>query len=128
MATAVLDSSAVLALLFSEPGAETVKRFSAGAAMSAVNVQEVAKKLFDRRATENDVRGMLENLNLQIVPHTFDDALAAAALIQFTRRHGCGLGDRTCMALAARLGVPAVTTDRSWAQLNIPGLTVQLAR
>ena len=32
-----------------------------------------------------------------------------------TRALGLGLGDRLCLALAARLGVPAVTADRPWA-------------
>jgi len=35
--------------------------------------------------------------------------------------------DRACLALGARLGIPVLTADRDWADLNI-GITVQLIR
>jgi len=39
-----------------------------------------------------------------------------------------GLGDRACLATASRLGLPALTADRSWADVSIPGATVVLIR
>ena len=30
------------------------------------------------------------------------------------------LADRACLALAMRLGLPALTTDRAWAELDLP--------
>jgi PIN domain nuclease of toxin-antitoxin system len=32
------------------------------------------------------------------------------------------------MALAIKLGLPAITTDRAWARIEVPGLEVILAR
>ena len=74
------------------------------------------------------VRGLINPLNLDIRPHGEDDAWAAAMLWEATKSKGSGLGDRTCMALAIAEGLPAITTDRAWAKLSIPGLTVILAR
>ena len=43
-----------------------------------------------------------------------DLAIRAALLEPLTRASGLGSGDRICLALAGRLGVPAVTADRPW--------------
>jgi ribonuclease VapC len=74
------------------------------------------------------LQDMIDDLNLDIRPHTVEDAYAAAALFQATKIYGCGLGDRTYMALAIKEKVPVITTDQSWAKLNIEGLEVILAR
>ena len=96
--------------------------------MSAVNYQEAAKELLEQQLAVEQAAATLAELRLEIVPHDSADALLAASLAPATRKFGRGLGDRSCMALAIRLGVPAITTDRMWAQLEIPGLEVILAR
>jgi PIN domain nuclease of toxin-antitoxin system len=40
---------------------------------------------------------------------------------------GLSLGDRACLALAAELGVVALTTDREWARADV-GVEVALIR
>jgi ribonuclease VapC len=124
----VLDSSAVLAFFNEEPGAEVVENHLQGAAISAVNLQEVAKKMLEAGGDARETCAAIERLELKVHPHDADNAFLAASLAQATRKFGCGLGDRSCMALAIRLGVPAVTTDRAWTQITIPGLEVVLAR
>ena len=124
----VLDSSALIAFFKEEPGAEFVEKHIADATISAVNIQEVAKKMLDAGASSTDVRAAIGKLQLDIRSHDAEDALLAASLAPATREFGRGLGDRSCMALAIRLGVPAITTDRMWARLDIPGLEVILAR
>ena len=44
-----------------------------------------------------------------------------------TRAQGLSLGDRACLALALRLGLPALTTDRAWVELDV-GVAVRAAR
>lgn len=124
----VLDSSALIAFFKEEPGAAVVEKHFTEAVISAVNVQEVAKKMMDAGGSEPEVRVAIDRLHLNIFPHDTDDAYQAATLASATRKFGRGLGDRSCMALAIRLGVPAITTDRTWAQLHIAGLEVILAR
>jgi len=125
---AVFDASAVIALLRGEPGSEVVASYVGDAAISAVNLQEVVKALIIRGFTVEMTRTMIEALHLEVRPHLAEDAYAAAALYEATKSRGAGLGDRSCMALAIKEGSPAITTDTAWTTLEIPGLTVVLAR
>lgn len=52
--------------------------------------------------------------DLVVEPVTAQDAVSAAAL--WRRGSGLSLGDRLCLALAARLGTPVPTADRAWGQ------------
>ncbi len=128
MARAVLDASAVIALLRDEAGAGVVAAHAGDALISAVNLQEVIEALLVRGVTLEIARRMIDALRLGARPHGAEDAYAAAALYEATRSRGSGLGDRTCMALAISTGLPAITTDRAWSELVIPGLKVVLAR
>lgn len=128
MTVVVLDSSAVIVLLKREPGVDFVLSYLEDAAISAVNIQEIAKKMLEAGFGEKIIREAIDELGMTIMPHGIDDAFEAAALAPSTRKFGSGLGDRSCMALAIRLGVPALTTDRAWAKIDIPGLDVVLVR
>lgn len=128
MARIVFDSSAVLALLNDEPGAEVVATYVGDAIISAVNYQEVIHKLLKRGISPVIVDQMLVEARLEVVPHDQRDAVMAGSLGKFTYKFGCGLGDRTCLALASRKGLPVLTTDQVWANLEIPDLEVRLAR
>lgn len=124
----VLDASALLALLQDEAGAEAVLAVLPGASMSAVNLAEVASKLADHGMPPEAVRAALEGVDLDL--HAFATAAAHAvgALRGATRDCGLSLGDRACLALAQQLGAVALTADRSWQGLAIPGVAVELLR
>ena len=128
MPRAVLDASAVIALLRGEPGAGLVAAYVGDALISTVTLQEVVKALLVRGIALDTARTMIDALHLEPRPHQVEDAYAAAALFQATKTKGSGLGDRTCMALAIAEGLPAITTDRAWGELAIAGLSVILAR
>lgn len=126
--TVVFDASALLALLRDEPGAELVARHIGDGMISAVNFQEVVKELLRRGVPLDIAMEMLDALHLDIRPHGRVDAIAAAELDHAVQQFGCGLGDRTCMALAIAQGLPALTADRVWSKIEAPGLKVQLIR
>ncbi len=128
MARVVFDASAVIALLRNEPGADLVGSHAGEALMSAANLQEVVKALLVRGIPLAVAKDLVASLHIDVRPHEIEDAYAAAALHTATSVYGSGLGDRTCMALGIREGLPVVTTDRDWGRLAIPGLTVTLAR
>ena len=126
-AVSVLDASAVLVLLFDEPGAKQVAdSIAEGAALTTVNYSEVAAVLGrNKRDVESILRPVREQVALE--PFTVEDAIATAALTQPTRSRGLSIGDRACLALAKRLAVRAVTADRQWLGLDL-GITVHLVR
>ncbi len=119
MSEAVWDASALLALLGEEPGADELVPLLPSAAMSAVNLSEVAAKLLERGMPSDECRQVLGGLPLEI--HAFDEdmAFAAAALRPSTRSLGLSFGDRACLALALGLRRPVLTADRAWRDLDL---------
>jgi ribonuclease VapC len=126
--TVVFDASALLALLRDEAGAEAVAREIGDGMISAVNFQEVVKELLRRGVPADVAIEMLDALHLDVRPHGREEAIAAAGLFHAVQPFGCGLGDRTCMALAIAQNLPALTADRVWAEIAAPGLKVRLIR
>jgi ribonuclease VapC len=114
MTSAVLDASALLALLLGEPGFDRVRAVIADCAITTVNIGEVVGHYARAGASETDIRLVLDPLLIERVP--FDESLAfvAGMLLPVTRSAGLSFGDRACLALAIRLGVPALTADRAW--------------
>lgn len=125
--TAVLDASALLALLKGEPGAERVaEALERGAYLSAVNLAEVLSKLADWGEDPAEAQARMAQVGLlgaavEVLPFTGEDALEVARLRALTRAHGLSFGDRACLALARRLGLPALTMDGAWAGLDLGG-------
>jgi PIN domain nuclease of toxin-antitoxin system len=94
-----------------------------GAHVSAVNWSEVLGKAAELgpaavaavRALSGPAGGVL----LRVEPFTAEDAEVAAGLRRPTRSRGLSPGDSACLALAARLGLPALTADRAWLALDL---------
>jgi ribonuclease VapC len=126
-AKVVLDASALLALLNSEPGSRIVEESLSGAAVSAVNLSEVVSKLSERDMPAATIRTALEGLGLDVYPFDMDMAYSAGILRTATRGLGLSLGDRACLALGLLLSVPVFTADRSWKKLNI-GAKIRVIR
>lgn len=110
----VLDSSAVLALLGNEEGADAVDAILPLAVMSSVNLAEVISKLQERGGEDEAIDGALADLGLTIISFDRTQADKTGKLRKITRPRGLSLGDRACMALAASRGAIAVTTDKAW--------------
>lgn len=127
MASAILDASAVLAHIRGERGSDGIAQLSADAFMSAVNLAEVISKLMERGLSAEQADAIVYRYGFDVVP--FDEALArrTGALRPETKSLGLSLGDRACLALAQREGLPVLTADRSWAKLAI-GVEVKVIR
>ena len=100
-----------------EPGAEDVATVLSEAVLSAVNLAEVLSKLTDRGA---DVRNLTEDLvaaGVLVEPMTAADAAQVAELRRIDQGRLLSLGDRCCLALWRRLGLPVVTAGRAWSEL-----------
>ncbi len=110
----VLDASALLAMLRGEAGAKKVEGALAGARMSVVNMAEVASYYHKLGMPDEDVDRMLSPLPVELVPADAALAREAGRLRRHTVEGGLSLGDRFCLALAKRDGLPAWTSDRKW--------------
>ncbi|MCH9010624.1 MAG: type II toxin-antitoxin system VapC family toxin [Chloroflexi bacterium] len=123
----VLDASALLALIQNEPGANVVEDVISSGWISTVNLSEVITKLTDDGIAEDDIREVIEGLQVNSVPFSLDQAYVAGLMRADTRMLGLSFGDRACLSLAKQLDTAAVTTDRIWTQLSI-GVEIQLIR
>ncbi len=115
----VLDASAILALYFGEPAADTVGGVVAGSLVSAVNYSEVIGKALDRGDGFNVALRKLAAMDFVVIAHDEGLARRTGELQPVTKRWGLSLGDRACLALAEREGLQAYTLDRLWAKLSL---------
>ena len=123
----VLDSSALMAVLNSETGADIVADVLTRSAVSAVNLSEVVARLADKDISEEQVYDIVRELPFRVFPLDEAQAYQAGFLRASTRGLGLSLGDRCCLSLARSLGIAVLTADRAWSQLSI-GVEIQLIR
>ena len=115
----VLDSSALLAMLFFEPGCERVAELIPRSCMSTVNLAEVLGRLARDGRAVDEVLDHIEEMGIAWIAFDRETAIAAAGLLRPTAALGLSLGDRACLALARLRNVPAVTADRAWGRLDL---------
>lgn len=128
--TVVLDASAVIALLRDESGADTVREIlesveppsPIAGLLSTVNLTEVLQAL------GANLPAVIDGSERVIVTAAYEreHARAAAAMLEQTRLAGLGLADRACLALAKVLGLPAVTADRLWSEIDVGVEVIQI--
>lgn len=130
MAKAVLDASAVVALVRQEHGWEAIKRIvAAGAVVAAPNLAEalIICRRRGHQRTSADLAADLAELGLQAEPLTAEDAPEIDYMVRASddakAKHpevgALSLGDASCLAVARRLGLPAVASDSTWEVLGV---------
>jgi PIN domain nuclease of toxin-antitoxin system len=128
MNRAVLDASAILAVLFQERGAEKMTdEIMDLAVVSAVNLAEVQSKLVKMGHPPEDAWSDANLLDTVPEPFTADQAKIAGSLIAQTEKYGLSLGDRSCLALAIALKAPVYTTEQVWKNLKV-GVPIHVIR
>jgi len=124
---AVFDSSALLAFLLNEPGADVVRPALGDSEISSVNYSEVVERGKAKGIDTSNLRGRFASYGLTVTPFTADDAEATAQLWAATQAYGLSLADRACLAFALARQVPVYTADRPWSRVNI-GADVRMIR
>ncbi|HEY1686290.1 MAG TPA: type II toxin-antitoxin system VapC family toxin [Tepidisphaeraceae bacterium] len=131
MSEAVLDASAILALLHREKGHEQIESLllDHSCLISTVNLSEVMTRLIDNGMSLSDARLALSLPNLRAIDFDLPLAQIAASLRPLIRKLGLSLGDRACVALA-RASAPATvyTADSAWRGVSLPQVKIQLLR
>ena len=115
----VLDSSAILAVIYQETGAETVEPLLKTSWVSSVNLAEVCTKLAEKNVLDKQAIDDFQKLGLEIVDFDLEQAVKVAELRPLTKHLGLSLGDRSCLALAMLRNTVAVTADKSWKKLSL---------
>ena len=128
MNKAVLDASAILAILNKEPGAEKLTPEVLNQAVSStVNLAEVQTKMVNEGGVPDEAWEDALSTVREAVPFTEDQAKIAGGLVTLTRSLGLSLGDRACLALGILRNAPVYTTDRAWKKLKL-GIPIHLLR
>ncbi len=113
-----LDSSAILAVIFQETGAEIVEPLLDKALVSSINVAEVFTKLTEKGILNQQMIDDFQQLGIEIVDFNLEQAVKVAELRPLTKHLGLSLGDRSCLALAMLHNTTAVTADKEWQKLT----------
>ena len=105
------------------------KAIDDGAGASVANVAELVTVLARDGFAPDAAIALASRLPIELFDIDLDLALRAGAMVVHTRAFGLSLGDRFCLALAAREAVPAVTADAAWANVAaVVGVAVTLIR
>ena len=118
MSKVVLDSSAVIAFLFAEAGAESVRSYLGHAYLSTVNLVEVLSVATDRGFDADKIQASLVPL-VELIHFDVKQAAFCGELRPLTKAFGLSLGDRACLALAHHLKKPVLTADKIWQNLEL---------
>ena len=114
----VLDSSAILAVIFQEKGAEIVESLLDKSLVSSINVAEVFTKLSEKGILNQQMIDDFQQLGIEIIDFDFEQAVKTAELRPLTKHLGLSLGDRSCLALAILHNTSAITADKEWKKLS----------
>ena len=127
MSRAVWDASTLLFVLLQEPGWEDWATELPESVMTTVNLSEVMTKIMSLGGVPAATREVLEALPIEVHDFSSELAFLAASLRRPTKPQGLSLGDRACLALGASLGLPVLTADRVWGELDV-GVEISLVR
>ena len=123
----VLNASAVVAWIFREPGYQVVARALPYGVLPVANAVEVLARAQERGwdGSADELLADIRLMGVQLEPSIEADAVRAAELSAESRKlgiaggWGISLGDALCLAVAERLGLPAVGGDKAWDELTL---------
>lgn len=120
MSNAVLDASAILAVLQRERGHALVMPHLKGGVISAVNYSEVLKKIIENGGELAKTRLILASFTLVIVPFDESQAAQSAELWPVAKPLGWSFADRACIALGLARKTQVLTADTRLADADLP--------
>lgn len=119
MASPVLDSSAILAVMFDEPGSAMVTNLLQRALVSSVSLAEVQARLVLEGVPPDFAWSRLTGMGFEVCPFDAEQARIAGELIVKTRPAGLSFAGRACLALAIQRGEALYTADSGWKELDL---------
>jgi ribonuclease VapC len=124
---AILDASALLALVFDEAGAEFVAAEARTSCILSVNFSEVVQRVIAIDGNPDRAEEAVDLLGIEVVP--FDRRLArlTAELREKTSFMGASFADLACLALGLASGAHILSSDPDWRRLDI-GVDIRMIR
>ncbi len=127
MSNCVLDASAVLAVLFQEPGEAFVRPWLRGGLISAVNAGEVLNKRYRPGESLERTVQLFRSLELRVVDFDFEQSVIAASFEPFARAANLSFADRACLSLGLIRELPVLTAEHDWIKPDL-GIDIRLIR
>jgi PIN domain nuclease of toxin-antitoxin system len=123
----VLDSTAVLAVLFDEPGAGKIIDLLQGSLLSSVSLAEIHSLLLAQGRSSAQAWNRLLSMGFEVIPFSEDHARLASELTEkqsVQTRPALSLAERACLALAIECNATVYTTNPAWK--NLPRMAANL--
>lgn len=119
MTKAVLDASAVTAVLRKESGYENVLPYLRGSIISTVNLAEVycTARNFGSRLEIDEMA--INAMQLERISFDENQAKLVSSIYPQTLGGTVGLADRVCLALGILYKLPVLTGDHDWRNYNL---------
>ncbi len=114
----ILDTSAIIALIKNEKGADIVKSNLKGSIMSSVNYSE-AVAVLARKMPREIIISILNKLVPEVIDFDQLQAIESGILYQQTKEFGLSFGDRACLTLAKIKALPVLSADKIWLDLKL---------
>ncbi|MCH7861904.1 type II toxin-antitoxin system VapC family toxin [Sphingomonas sp. NPDC092331] len=124
---AVLDASAVLAMLLDEPGADMVADAIRTAELSIINYAEAMAKTAENGGDLDLTERILFSSGVRVRAFREGHAMEAAKLRPVTKHLGLSFGDRACLVQGRFSNLPILTADARMASADI-GLDIRMIR
>jgi PIN domain nuclease of toxin-antitoxin system len=113
----VLDSTAVLAVLFDEPGAGKVIDLLQGSLLSSVSLAEIHSRLIANGRPPAQAWNSVLSMGFEVVCFSEEQARLAAELVGEAGSQPLSLAERACLALAVERNATVYTTKSAWKNL-----------
>lgn len=118
MKPVVADTSAIIAYLRFEPGAEQVAACLPRIRLAMVNVAEIVAVMSRHKVSRPWIEENILRVFPEILPFDLQQAFLCGELEALTRSKGLSLGDRACLAAGMVHGWPVLTAESRWTEIN----------
>ncbi|CAL7961915.1 putative PIN domain nuclease [Alphaproteobacteria bacterium] len=115
----VIDSSALLAVIYNEKLVIDAKKYFENSSMSVINATECIIVLNRNGMPIEIAKSLLESLISKFVICEFDNSNNITNIKNSNKNLGLSIADCFCLALGQKLELPIVTADKIWAEAKI---------
>jgi PIN domain nuclease of toxin-antitoxin system len=114
----VIDSSALLAIIYNEEGTDKAQEYFDNSYMSVVNAVECITVLTRNGMPLDVAKNLLESIISKFIPCEYNDVVLITQIKNENKNVEISLGDGICIALGAKLGLKVITTDKAWINIK----------